>query len=143
MSVRIKNSITSDEYLNKIGYENISGFKGAHSRDVAAKIIPRMKPGQSIIINLDPKYSNGGSHWTALRVSEEAPIILYNDSFGAGPPEDIREKSLCNGRGLLFSNRIKQKISEQNCGKRALLWLMLMDQASAVGKELEVFKKIS
>ena len=141
--LRIKNSITTDDYLNKIGREHIYGFRGVYSRDAAAKVIPKMKPGQSIIINLDPKYQNGGSHWTALRVSTEAPVIMYTDSFGAGPPEDVRGASLQTGRGLVYSNRIKQKINETNCGKRSLLWLMLMDQADQIGKELEIFQKIS
>lgn len=141
--LRIKNTITTDDYLNKIGKEHILGFKGVYSRDVAAKVIPKMKPGQSMIINLDPNYENGGSHWTALRISTESPTIMYTDSFGAGPPEDVRTASLNTGRGLVFSNRINQKISEKNCGKRALLWLMLMDQAGQLGKELEIFQKIS
>lgn len=142
-TVRIKNSITSDEYLNRIGRENISGFRGVYSRDKAAKLIPKMKPGQSLIINLDPKYSFGGSHWTAIRKSTESPIYMYADSFGAGPPEDVRGAALSTGRGLVYSNRIHQKISEKNCGKRALLWLMLMADAGQLKKELEVFQKLA
>ena len=142
-TVRIKNTITSDNYLDKIGREHIIGFRGVYSRDRAAKIIPKLRPGQSIVINLDPKYATGGSHWTALRVSSESPTIMYSDSFGAGPPEDVRAAALHTGRGLVFSNRIHQKLSEKNCGKRSLLWLMLMADAGQLKKELEVFQKLA
>lgn len=143
MTDKIKNTTTSDSYLSKWGYKHIPGFSGVFSRDVAAKRIPKMKPGDSIIINLDSGYKHDGSHWVALRFASEAPIIMYCDPFGTPPPEDVRHASLTTGRGVLYGNRIYQSINETNCGKRALVWLFRMELAAQDGKELEKFRELA
>ena len=132
------NGITTDIQLAQWGQKNIRGFKGVYSRDKIEQVCPKLQQGESIILNLDPKYSQGGSHWVALRVSSEAPIVYYKDSFGAPPPKNIT--SACTGRGVVYGNRIYQKLSEQNCGQRALRFLSSMQSAADDGKEIEWFQ---
>jgi len=133
------NKITTDIQLRDWGQRNIPGFRGVYSRDQISRVCPSLYPGESIIINLDPKYQQGGTHWVALRVSSEAPIVYYKDSFGAPPPSNIA--SYCGGRGLVYGNRIYQKLSEENCGQRALAFLGSMQMAADDGKEIEWFRK--
>lgn len=131
--------ITTDVQLTKWGRENIPGFMGVYSRDQISRVCPNLRPGESIIINLDPGYKHGGTHWVALRISSEAPIVYYKDSFGAPPPSNIT--NYCAGRGFVYGNRIYQKLSEENCGQRALAFLSSMQSAADDGREIEWFRK--
>lgn len=143
MSLRkIKNTTTSDTYLNDWGRKHIPGFTGVISRDKFPKLFAKMKPGNSCIINLDKDYGTGGTHWTAVRMSSEAPLVMYKDSFGSPPPEDVRSAVLPLGLGLVYGNKINQKISQTNCGKHALLFLKLMEDAAEDREELETFAQI-
>lgn len=103
-------------------------------------MLPLLKPGDSIIINLDPSYKHGGTHWVALRVSRYAPLVYYKDSFGAPPPNDVVAAVRATGLGLLYGNRIKQKLKEVNCGKKAAEWLFDMEASGP--HELAYFESI-
>lgn len=131
------NGITTDTQLADYGTKHIPGFRGVFSRDQMKDICSRLGPGESVILNLDPGYSRGGTHWVALRVSIEAPIVYYKDSFGAPPPNDIA--GCFEGLGVVYGNRIYQKLSEQNCGQRALKFLQSMQAAASRGAEIEWF----
>lgn len=139
---KIKNTITSDTYLDNWGRKNIPQFKGVISRDRFPAKFAELSRGDSIIINLDPQYSTGGSHWVGLRFSSEAPLVLYKDSFGAPPPEEVRSAVLNSGYGLVYGTRIYQKISQENCGKLSLIWLKTLSDAAKKGQELEIFRDI-
>jgi hypothetical protein len=132
------NGITTDVQLAGWGHKHIPGFRGVYSRDEISRICPMLRAGESVILNLDPRYSRGGSHWVALRVSSEAPIVYYKDSFGAPPPDSL--DIACSGRGILYGNRVYQKITEQNCGQRALRFLSSMQRAAEDGREIEWFR---
>lgn len=138
----IKNKITSDTYLDKWGREHIDGFRGVIDQTQFPRKFAKMSPGDSYIINLDPHYKHGGTHWVAIRYLKEGPIIFYKDSFGANPPELIRTTVLNSGLGLLSGNRIYQKMSQENCGKLSLTWLKLIADAAADGQELETIREI-
>ena len=143
----LHDGITTDEDLRNWGRKHIPGFVDVISRTSFFNLYPRMKPGQSLIINLDPNYENGGTHWTALRVSSESPTVLYKDSFGLPPPQDVTNSihglPVENGapRGVIYGNRIYQKLDESNCGKRAAYWLADMARCAKKKKELECFDK--
>jgi hypothetical protein len=95
-------------------------------------------PGSSVIINLDPHYANGGTHWVALRISNIAPLVYYKDSFGAPPPADIvKVIKTPPARGFIYGNRIYQGLEEENCGKRAAYFLRDMARAP---KEIDYFE---
>lgn len=125
----LPNRVLYDDEINRWCKANVGGWRGIYSRTDAGRILPEMMKGQGVIFNLDPKYSQGGTHWVALRRSAYAPLIFYKDSFGAPPPRDIVEATRKSGLGLIYGNRIKQKNKEVNCGKRAAEWLQAMDAA--------------
>ncbi len=135
---KLGNGITTDVQLADWGRKHIPGFRGVFSRDRLADICPRLLPGESVVFNLDPGYKRGGTHWVAVRASSEAPIIYYKDSFGAPPPDGI--VGCCGGRGVIYGNRINQRLAEDNCGQRALKFLYSMAEAAADGHEIEWFR---
>lgn len=139
---KIKNKVTSDDYLNRWGREHIPNFKGVIDRTQFPSKLKTMKSSDSYVVNLDPGYLRGGSHWVAIRYLSEAPIIFYKDSFGGLPSEEIKKAVLDSGLGLLSGSRIYQKLSQENCGKLSLTWLKLISDAAADGEELETIEQI-
>jgi len=139
----LPDTLTYDDQLREWGKTNIKGFVDVIDRTQFEKYYERMKEGDSLIINLDPNYKNGGTHWTALRISSEAPLVYYKDSFGAPCPEEIIDTIKKYGnRGLVYGNRINQKIKEENCGKRSAYFLYEMEKCSEKGKEIECFEQL-
>lgn len=117
----------------------MKGFRGVIGRHDLAQAYKGMGPGDSVIMNLDPDYARGGTHWVALRVSSEAPLVLYKDSFGAPPPEDLKA---ITGRGVLYGNNMDQRIKETNCGRRAAEWLATLAHGAERRRELETFSDL-
>lgn len=127
--------------IDKWCYANIVGYKGCYSRTDIEKIFDEMKPGNSFIINLDPHYKHGGTHWTALRLSSEAPLVLYRDSFGFPPPQEVVNIIKKHKLGLLYSDDMLQKKNEKNCGWHSAQFLKHMDEAASKDLELETFSE--
>jgi hypothetical protein len=118
---------------------NVPGFRGVINRHEFPAKYRTMKGGDSVIMNIDPDWSQGGTHWVAVRLSSEAPLVFYKDSFGAPPPEDLRG---ITGRGVLYGNNIGQRIRETNCGRRAAEWLAHLAHAGGRHRELETFQEM-
>lgn len=123
--MQLGNGITTDKQLKK-AMAKTPGFLGVYDRLGFFKIYNKMKAGDSVIINLDPHYLNGGSHWVALRISNDDKYILYKDSFGVPPPEAFYRDL---GRTVLYGTKIDQKLDEYNCGKRAAMLLQTLAKA--------------
>jgi hypothetical protein len=139
----LPDSITNDMQLRNWCRDYVPGFVDVIDRTQFEKYYRNMKPGESLIINLDPGYKQGGTHWTALRISSEAPLVYYKDSFGAPCPKEIIDNVKKYGnRGLIYGNRINQKTHEDNCGKRASYFLRDMAKCANNGEEIECFKKL-
>ncbi len=138
---KLPNTITTDTQLDNWCVRWVPGYRGSISQSDFKAVYPTMTGGESIIINLDAYYKNGGTHWVALRLSSEAPIIYYKDSFGAPPPVAIVSTVDTTRplRGLIYGNRINQHLSEDNCGKRAAVFLKKMATAAERGGEIEYF----
>lgn len=141
-----KNRETSDAELAAWGKKHIPGFLGVRARSQFSDLYPRgqpMAPGTSCVLNLDfGDYSRGGTHWVAVRVSSEAPLLLYVDSFGLPPPREVTLRGRRDGRGILYPDIQNQLVSEVNCGPRALAVLHYLAEAAARGQELSAFGKI-
>lgn len=137
----LPDKVLSDEDIRSWCQAHVPGFVGVYDRTRFKDIYSKMMPGQSTVINLDPGYSQGGTHWVAVRVSSEAPIVYYKDSFGAPCPTDVVDAVEASGRGLLYGNNMDQKIEEVNCGKRAAYFLRDLARSAAKGKEIEYFEK--
>lgn len=137
----LPNKVLSDEEVRSWCQENVPGFVGVYDRSRFHELYQRMRPGDSAVINLDPGYKHGGTHWVAVRVSSEAPIVYYKDSFGAPCPTDVVDAVEATGRGLLYGNNMDQKIDEVNCGRRAAYFLRDMANNAKKKKEIEYFEK--
>ena len=138
----LPNKILSDEDLRIWCRQNVPGFVDVINRTQVPEYYKVMQPGESLIMNLDPNYAHGGTHWTALRVSSVAPLVYYKDSFGAPCPQEV--VSAVNNshlRGLIYGNKIYQKLNEVNCGKRAAYWLRDMAKCAETGNEIECFER--
>lgn len=123
---KLGNGITTDKQLAH-ALKDLPGFRGVYDRVDFFKHYPRMMPGDSVIVNLDPKYVNGGTHWVAVRISSDGQNILYKDSFGAPPPEAFYRNL---GRIVLYGTNVFQSLDEQNCGKRSADFLVKLATAS-------------
>lgn len=135
---RLPDAITSDAELERWCKANVPQFAGVVSATDFPALYARMRQGDSAIVNLDPGYKRGGTHWVAIKRSGEgAPITYYKDSFGAPPPRPIVETV---GGGLVYGTRINQRLSEENCGRRAAEWLRDMAAAAKAGREIEQFE---
>lgn len=142
---KLPNKVLSDEDLRVWCNHNVPGFIDVIDRTQFPSYYAKMVPGDSIIINLDPGYKHGGTHWTALRVSTEAPLVYYKDSFGAPCPTEVVDAVKKNGnppRGLVYGNRINQHLKESNCGKRAAYFLRDMANCALEGNEIDCFDKL-
>jgi hypothetical protein len=139
------NRLTSDTELDAWGKANIPGFLGVVSRSDYDELYPPghpMAPGTSCVINLDGNYSQGGTHWCAVRVSSEQPLVMYFDSFGFPPPREVTLRGRKDGRGVLYPDIEYQDIDEVNCGPRALAALKLLSDGAQKGEELEAFRRL-
>lgn len=137
------NRETSDHELDAYGYDHIPGYRGAINRNDFPRAIKKMAPGDSCVINLDPEWKHGGSHWTAVRLSSEAPIVLYVDSFGAPPPTPVTKAARRAGLGVLYADTQRQDLNEVNCGPRSLLALQQLHKGAESGMELETFERMA
>lgn len=137
---------TSDVELDDWGKAHIPGFLGVEARSMFDQLYPdgkRMEPGTSCVLNLDRgDYARHGTHWTGVRVSSEAPLVMYFDSFGEPPPREVTLRSRREGLGLLYPDIQYQGADEVNCGPRALAVLHYLSDAAKKGSELEAFAEI-
>jgi hypothetical protein len=137
---KLPDRVVSDRALHHWSKANIPGFLAVLDRTTFDRTYSVMKPGQSVIINLDPNYKHGGTHWVALRVSSEAPLVYYKDSYGAPCPINIIRAVKDSGRGLIYGNRILQHLTEANCGKRSAYFLRNLAKAAELKNEIDYFE---
>jgi hypothetical protein len=123
------NGITTDLDLMK-AMAGVRGFRGVFSKDEFLR--KKMNVGDSAIVNLDSGWKHGGTHWVAIRVGKDGSY-LYRDSFGLPPFEGL-------GRDVWYSNRMDQRIEEENCGQRSVAVLKLLEMAD---DDIELFKSIA
>ena len=141
-----KQTETTDKELDQWGKKYIKGFKGVIARSDFDNLYPlneMMEPGSSCIINLDyGDYKRGGTHWTAVRVSDETPQLLYFDSFGAPPPKDVTIRALADCRGVSYPDIVYQGEDQKNCGQRALSALFFMADEAEKNNEIGAFNQL-
>jgi hypothetical protein len=99
-------------------------FKGVFSSDR----IPKLNAVESYcVLNLDKSYESG-SHWVALARIDDKTSILY-DSFGRKASKIIKSLSYSgNGRILNTQLDAEQHKKEENCGSRAISFLIVLDR---------------
>lgn len=105
------NKVTFEKDLNLMGRKLFgNNFRGVFPKDKQ----PKLKRGQSIIVNLDAS-TEPGSHWIA-KYNSGGKDWVY-DSYG-------RKNIVKEGEKVKVSEEEKQKKTEKNCGPRSLAWLM-------------------
>lgn len=83
--------------------------------------MPKLKQGQSCILNLDD-HKGPGSHWVAC-IRSGRDLIVY-DSFGR-PTKQILSKLKTGGLRVLDTDPdAEQKESQKSCGQRSIAWLL-------------------
>lgn len=132
----------TDREIDRWCKSNVSGYWKSIDRTKIPKQMKELRPGDSTIVNLDPNYANGGTHWVAIRRGSEGPYIIYYDSFGIPPPTELMDYTKANNIGLLYCDFQFQKIDETNCGWRAATFLKKLSDAGLQKKEIETFRSI-
>ena len=108
--------ITNLDIQNWVEYLKIPNFGGVISRDQIKDCIPR----HSFVINLNES-DEPGSHWVAMVFGSD--LILYFDSFGLAPPEEVlmlRKKHRVN---VAFNSTHYQAFTSVLCGYYCLFFL--------------------
>lgn len=105
------------------GRAHIPGFLGVCARTEFPRYMP---PGSSIIINLDPHFAHGGTHWCACHASRDGRALYYVDPFGLSPPSQVTRNAWKNGLEVYRSDVQHQRFGENNCGPRSLAYLQEM-----------------
>jgi len=93
-------------------------YHGTYSSDQ----IPKLKPNQCCILNLD-KSTESGSHWIALARGSGSQSYVY-DSFGRRGVTLIPALAWKTPGRVIDSDRdAEQGVTEENCGARCIAWL--------------------
>ena len=117
-------STTYSDTLQAVGKKLLGvKFKGVYPSDK----IPKLNDlSPYCIVNVD-KSNEAGSHWLAL-VKSGNHCILY-DSFGRRNTQLIPNLRFSGNGKILDTDRdVEQKIKEENCGSRAISFLVFYDK---------------
>ena len=114
--------------LNKLGQKMLgSKFHGVYPSDKIPKLTQNTPYA---ILNLD-KTGEPGSHWVAIAKSKNNTNTSYvYDSF-ARKSKTIIPSLFQSGNGKIKNidiSDIEQRITEENCGSRAISFLLLFDK---------------
>lgn len=99
-------------------------FKGVYASN---KIPDLNEIKKYAIINLDNS-NQPGSHWVAVAYSEETDSIIFYDSFGRHSKKILPEIHDRYIKVVDTDSDAEQRIKENNCGQRALAWLLIYDR---------------
>lgn len=99
--------ITSNFELDDM-MSKVKDFKGVHTKD----IIPNIKKGESIIINLDDS-DGDGTHWVCCFHGD---YMEYFDSFGLPPPENVLKMMKKMNKNCCYSTSQIQEAASSMCG---------------------------
>lgn len=81
------------------------------------------------VFNLDPSYK-GGSHWVALFININSHEVLYFDSYGLPPPEQIsrfmRSLTLQDSKMQLKHNARRFQYKDSECGMYSMIFILCM-----------------
>lgn len=93
-----------DNIMQELG---IKGYRGCFMRDT----IPKMKLGESIIINLDDSKGNG-THWVSAFMKNDK--LCYMDSYGLNYPNELRIRNPT--KKIEYNTSHIQEIETSSCG---------------------------
>lgn len=121
-SKKLKSLPQKTTYLNELNRIGKQRFGSKYHGTYASDQIPKLKPMQSCILNLD-KGNQPGSHWIAVARGRKNQCYVY-DSFGRRGVELIPAlRWKLPGRVVDSDRDIEQAINETNCGARCISWI--------------------
>lgn len=125
-----KQSITR-KYLNELKpltnfeieakLKNDKTFKGVY---MSNRLPPKMESG-SYVFNLD-RYENNGTHWTCAVNDPNQESIVYFDSFGISPNQDIENFLRSSGKSVIINTTPYQHILSRACGYYCIYFIKMM-----------------
>ena len=116
-------TLTQDTtYLDQLTEIGESNFGDKYRGTFPSDQIPKLRPTQCCILNLD-KSTEPGSHWIALARGSGSQSYVY-DSFGRRGVTLIPAlKWQMPGRVIDSDRDAEQGLVELNCGARCIAWL--------------------
>lgn len=126
MHSRLGNDSTYSDELLRTGLMYLGRkFKGVFPSDK----IPRLTSLQPYaIINLDNS-KQPGSHWVGVAYDSQSDNVIVYDSFGRHTRKILPSISgVYGGKVVDTESDQEQRLKEDNCGQRALAWLILFDK---------------
>ena len=108
----ITSNIELDNLCEKL-FEEL--YVGSYPSDM----IPELKPNHCAIINSDPSNSLG-THWLCIIANSTGKVLKYNSFGDTQPSVTVNISTALNAD--LDSEQIPK---ENNCGQRAIAWLLV------------------
>jgi hypothetical protein len=97
---------------------NIKSYNGCYMRDQ----LPRNIKNGFYIINMEPNSAHGsGTHWVSFYIGSR--ILIYFDSFGVEPPNDVL--ALCKHRVLFWNKKTIQASTSTACGWFSIAFILI------------------
>lgn len=107
--------------------QHISNLKG-HTETKAKDLYKgKIKKRELGVINMDD--SDGpGTHFVAYFNSPDRDFVLYFDTYGVAPPENIKQYLLTSGKQIAYNNSQIQPIASVTCGFYCIYVLRELDK---------------
>ena len=80
------------------------------------------KANLNIILNMSST-GHPGTHWIAVRTYNN--MILYFDSFGVEPSDEILDYARINKKKVIYNDYQIQHLKDEDCGQLSLAFLAL------------------
>ena len=74
-----------------------------------------MNKGDYVVINLDSEEGKG-THWVAALNAPHENTVLYFDSFGISPCQQIEKYCRSSGKELVYNSSEQQQLESNRCG---------------------------
>lgn len=87
-------------------------FIGVFSRDTLPK---KLKENENGIINL-AKEEEPGTHWVCYYNRKDLKYVLYFDSYGLAPPEEVKKYLETSGKRIQYNTGEIQALGTNLCG---------------------------
>lgn len=112
--------MTTNIYLEQLARKNNIDLDYILFKDELSKI--EYRPNLDIILNMSSS-NHTGTHWIALHSIPN--LIIYFDSFGEIPPEEVIMFATNNNCKIVYNDYIIQHLSDIDCGQLSILFLGL------------------
>ncbi len=88
------------------------GFRGVFSKDTLPK---KINPSENGVVNLADS-DDPGTHWVCYYNRSDLDYVLYFDSYGLPPPQEIEKYLKTSGKQIQYNTGEIQQLSTVLCG---------------------------